>query len=51
MASANVKPEIISVKTFDSGLILFGKNNSTKPAIKGRRTVIGKILSQILSNL
>jgi hypothetical protein len=38
MACTNTKAEIISVNALGNSLALFGKNNITKPAIKGKKT-------------
>ena len=41
-ANAKARIEITKVSPLDNSLILFGKNSSTKPAIKGKKVVLTK---------
>jgi hypothetical protein len=50
MPRINVTTEIISVNVLDRNLSLFGKNNSTKPTISGKKTGICRIF-RTLPNL
>jgi hypothetical protein len=47
MLRTNVTAEIIKVNALDTDLNLFGKNSSTKPTISGKKTEIGRILSNL----
>ena len=47
MASTSAMTEIIKVSALDKCLSLFGRNNSAKPVTKGKKTNIGRILSNL----